>query len=174
MQRVLSAKNGDHARRGSIFGIIWIPFIKSISGTLYTYIQSVQACISPPITAVFFLGLFFKRLNGRGAIAALISGFVLGTSRLILEINKDSLSGFFYDYANINFLHFAILLFLVCSVIFIFVSLTAPAPPDKKLSNLTFAITEPHQKSSLWRRRDAQLTIALLLAVAAVWMYFTG
>lgn len=107
-------------------------------------------------------------------MAALISGFVLGTSRLILEINKDSLSGFFYDYANINFLHFAILLFLVCSVIFIFVSLTASAPPDEKLSNLTFATTEPHQKSSLWRRRDAQLTIALLLAVAAVWLYFTG
>jgi len=157
-----------------IFGIIWIPFIKSISGTLYTYIQSVQAYISPPITAVFFLGLFFKRLNGRGAMAALISGFVLGTSRLILEINKDSLSGFFYDYANINFLHFAIILFLVCSVIFIFVSLTAPAPSDEKLSNLTFATTEPHQKSSLWRRRDAQLTIVLLLAVAAVWLYFTG
>ncbi len=157
-----------------IFGIIWIPLIKTISGSLYTYIQSIQAYISPPITAVFFLGLFFKRLNARGAMAALITGFVLGTFRLILEINKWYLHGLLYDYASINFLHFAILLFLVCSVVFIFVSLTAPAPSDEKLINLTYATTEHHQKNSFWRRWDIRLSILLILIVAAVWLYFTG
>lgn len=157
-----------------IFGIIWIPLIKTISGSLYIYIQSIQAYISPPITAVFFLGLFFKRLNAKGAMAALITGFVLGTFRLILEINKWYLHGLLYDYASINFLHFAILLFLVCSVVFIFVSLTAPAPSDEKLHNLTYTTIDSHEQKSLWRRRDAQLSLVLVLAVAAVWLYFTG
>jgi len=157
-----------------ILGILWIPLIKTISGTLYTYIQSVQAYISPPIAAVFLLGIFFKRLNSRGAMASLLTGFVLGTIRLVAEINKDSLSGFLYDYADINFLHFAILLFVICSAILILVSFTAPAPDDRKLVNVTYATTESYNGDSGWRRRDIHFSILLVLAVAAVWIYFSG
>ena len=47
-----------------ITGILWIPLIKVVSsGGLYTYIQSVQAYIAPPIAAVFLLGLFWSRIN---------------------------------------------------------------------------------------------------------------
>ncbi|NIR79106.1 MAG: hypothetical protein GWO00_12250, partial [Gemmatimonadetes bacterium] len=62
-----------------------------ISGTLYVYLQSVQAYIAPPIAAVFLLGVFFKRLNAPGAIAALGAGFVLGMGRLVAELFKASL-----------------------------------------------------------------------------------
>jgi len=157
-----------------ILGIIWIPLIKTISGTLYTYIQSVQAYISPPIAAVFLLGIFFKRLNSRGAMASLLTGFVLGIVRLVAEINKGSLSGILYDYADINFLHFAILLFVICSAVLILVSLTAAAPEGKKLVNVTYATTDAFNGDSRWRRRDIHLSILLVLAVAAVWMYFRG
>lgn len=157
-----------------VFGIIWIPLIKTISGTLYKYIQSVQAYISPPIAAVFLLGIFFKRLNGRGAMASLMTGFVLGVSRLILEVNKDSLDGFFYSYADINFLHFAIFLFAICSAVLVGVSLTSAAPSDEKLADVTYATAGVSTGDPLWRRRDLQLSFVLVLAVAAVWMYFTG
>jgi SSS family solute:Na+ symporter len=39
-----------------ILGLLWIPFMKFISGELYKYLQSVQAYISPPIAAVFCWG----------------------------------------------------------------------------------------------------------------------
>ncbi|MBU1919630.1 sodium:solute symporter, partial [bacterium] len=58
------------------FGLLWIPLMKLISGQLYQYLQSVQAYISPPIAAVFLIGVFWKRVNSRGAIASLITGFV--------------------------------------------------------------------------------------------------
>ena len=32
-----------------ILGILWIPLMKYISGTLYQYLQSVQSYIAPPI-----------------------------------------------------------------------------------------------------------------------------
>jgi SSS family solute:Na+ symporter len=38
-------------------GIAWIPIMKYVSGELYKYLQSVQAYISPPIAAVFLLGI---------------------------------------------------------------------------------------------------------------------
>jgi len=157
-----------------IFGLLWIPLIKNISGTLYQYLQSVQAYISPPIAAVFLLGIFIKRLNGRGAMASLLTGFVLGIVRLVAEINKQSLNGWLRAYADINFLHFAVFLFLVCSAVLIMASMLAPAPSKEKLENLTFASAGTMASDSAWRRRDVQLSVLVALAVGLVWLYFTG
>lgn len=158
-----------------VFGLLWIPLIKAISGQLYKYLQSVQAYISPPIAAVFLLGLFIKRLNGRGAMASLLVGFVLGMGRLIAEINKDQLSGLFYSYADINFLHFAVFLFVVCSAVLVVASLTAPSPSDDKLKDLTYSTTTKTTESDpIWKRRDLQLSVLLALIVGAIWIYFTG
>ncbi len=110
--------------------ILWIPLTKLITSHIYIYLQSVQAYISPPITAVF-VGIFWRRINGKGAIWALMTGGVLGALRLILEIlyktgqmHLPLLQGF----ATMNFLHFAIFLFLVSSLVMVGVSFaTTPA-----------------------------------------------
>src|SRR5690625_7214932 len=46
-----------------VLGILWIPVMANISGVLYEYLQSVQSYIAPPITAVFILGIFVRRIN---------------------------------------------------------------------------------------------------------------
>src|SRR2546428_3158056 len=77
-----------------VLGLAWIPFMKDISSQIYIYLQSVQAYIAPPIAACFLLGLFYRRLNGSGAIASLFTGLVFGLLRLILELtNKTSGAG---------------------------------------------------------------------------------
>ena len=111
--------------------------MKIISGELYTYLQSVQAYIAPPIAAVFLMGIFWKRINKEGALAALISGFVAGMVRLILEINKSDLTGFWYNVAELNFLYFAIFSFLFCIALMIAVSILTPEPDLKKIEGLT-------------------------------------
>src|SRR5690606_13968977 len=68
-----------------VLGMAWIPFVEAAEGGLYVYLQSIQAYISPPIAAVFLLGLFWSRLNAAGALASLLTGFVLGSLRLVLE-----------------------------------------------------------------------------------------
>ncbi|MDH3283507.1 MAG: sodium/solute symporter [Acidobacteriota bacterium] len=164
------------------FGLLWIPLMKYISGQLYVYLQSVQAYISPPIAAVFLLGVFWKRVNSAGAIASLGTGFVLGAARLVLEITKGSTSGILYWYADINFLHFAVFLFAICTGVLVAVSLLTPAQPDEKLAGLTFATatagtseTDKRPGSSPdWRRRDVLLSILLVIAVALVWLAFRG
>lgn len=159
------------------FGLAWIPMMQFISGQLYVYLQSVQGYISPPIAAVFLLGIASKRMNAKGAIAALLSGFVLGMGRLVAEISKDSLSGLLYTYADVNFLHFAIFLFVVCSMILVVVSLLTPQAPDEQLAGLTFATAQEAAVSgsdTAWRRKDMWLSVLLALCVGAVWLYFTG
>lgn len=157
-----------------VFGLMWIPLIKSISGQLYQYLQSVQAYISPPIAAVFLLGVFYKRLNGRGAMASLLTGFVLGIGRLIAEINKQDLSGFLRYYAEVNFLHFAVFLFVVCAAVLVAASLTAPPPSEEKLKNLTYSTTAGADPESNERKKDLLLSLVLAAIVGLVWMYFSG
>ena len=160
------------------FGLLWIPLMQLISGQLYTYLQSVQGYISPPIAAVFLLGIMWRRVNARGANAALIVGGVLGALRLVAELNKSSLSGWMYGFADINFLHFAIILFVISVAVLVLVSLSAPAPSDEKLAGLTFQTAPeptPEMKAAAapGRRTDLMLSTALVLCVAAIWIYFS-
>jgi SSS family solute:Na+ symporter len=158
------------------FGLLWIPLMKHISGQLYVYLQSVQAYISPPIAAVFLLGIFWKRVNSAGAIASLATGFVLGAARLILELTKDSTAGLLYWYADINFLHFAVFLFAICTGVLIVVSLMTRPQSDSQLAGLTFATTTGQglESDPKWRRRDLLCTILLVITVVAVWLIFRG
>lgn len=157
-----------------LLGLAWIPMMKYISGQLYQYLQSVQAYISPPIAAVFLIGIFWKRVNATGAIASLITGFFIGMSRLIAELSKNSLSGLFYSFANINFLHFAIFLFVFCSAVLVVISLLSAPPSDEKTIGLTFETSIKSQIDSIWRKRDKWLSVILVVLIALIWIYFTG
>jgi SSS family solute:Na+ symporter len=157
-------------------GLLWIPLMELISGQLYQYLQSVQAYISPPIAAVFLIGVLSRRVNARGAMVALIGGFVLGLGRLVAELNKSQLSGWLFAYADINFLHFAVLLFVLCTAVLMGVSLTAPPPSDAKLAGLTYATTGPSTAATHappGRRTDLLLSALLAICVGLVWLYFS-
>lgn len=159
-----------------VLGLLWIPMMKLISGQIYQYLQSVQAYISPPIAAIFLFGVLSKRVNSQGAIAALVTGFILGIVRLILELMKDSLSGFFLQYADLNFLHFAFLLFLACTLVLVVVSYLTSQPLESKIEGLTVHTTkkEIDIKDDSWKTRDLVLSVLLILAVGIVWIYFSG
>jgi SSS family solute:Na+ symporter len=158
------------------FGLLWIPLMKLISGQLYQYLQSVQAYISPPIAAVFLIGVLWQRVNSTGAIASLITGFVLGMGRLVAEINKPNLDGLLLSYASVNFLHFAIILFVICAAVLVGVSLLTAPPPAEKVAGLTFAVrAEATVKGEpRWRRTDRLLSVVLVVCVLAIWLYFSG
>lgn len=157
------------------FGLLWIPMMKLISGQIYQYLQSVQAYISPPIAAIFLVGVLSKRVNSQGAIAALITGFVLGILRLTLELMKNSLDGFLYQYADINFLHFAFLLFLVCTLVLVVVSYLTSQPAFQKVEGLTIhtIADEGIGEDKGWRKRDFALSVLLILIVGIIWIYFS-
>jgi SSS family solute:Na+ symporter len=159
-----------------LLGMIWIPVMKGISGTLYQYLQSVQSYLAPPIAAVFLLGIFSKRINGKGAYSGMVIGFVLGLIRIVLELGKDHLSGFLYQFATLNFLYFCILLFLFSIVIMVAVSLLTEKPSEKQLNGLTFSTTVAADKASSrasWNQWDVWLSIIVLVVVVSVFIYFS-
>ena len=103
-----------------------IPIIKLFDTQIYLFLQGFQAYVSPPITAIFIWGLIFKFVNTRAAMMTLIVGELVGLIRLSLDglVNNGILQGAFWlTIVNINFLHFAIFLFLFSSVLILSISL---------------------------------------------------
>lgn len=151
-------------------GLAWIPLINVISGGLYTYLQSVQAYLAPPIAAVFLLGVLWKRANSAGAIATLGVGFVLGMGRLVLEASQVDAGVF----TAINFLHFAFLLFCLSVAVLVVTSLATAPPPAEKVARLTVGTLTPEVAAEVAadRTRDLALSAGLLLLIAILWVVF--
>lgn len=162
-----------------IIGIVWIPIMANISGVLYEYLQSVQSYIAPPITAVFLLGIFYRRINATAAFVTLVVGLMVGAIRIFLEIIKDSLNqdGILFYLGDMNFLSFGAWFFLFCIILLIIVSLLTKEPSEEKTLNLTFStITDEEKKNnkSSYNWKDILITIIVLLIVAAIMIFFNG
>lgn len=162
-----------------LLGIAWVPVIEDLAGgALYGYLQSVQAYIAPPITAVFLLGIFFSRINNNGALATLFSGLAIAAIRLTLEVMKDSLDpdGFLFTIANMNFLKFSTFFFLYCVAIAVIVSMLTPRQPIKSIEGLTMGSITDEQKSentSSYSWVDIVASLFVVLVVIFVMMYFS-
>lgn len=162
-----------------ILGILWIPIMANISGVLYEYLQSVQSYIAPPITAVFLLGIFYKRVNAKGALTTLIFGFVVGAIRIILELVKDSLTpgSFLHTLGDMNFLTFGALFFLACIAVTVIVSLMTEPATEEQLSGLTFGTLTEEQKASnknSYNWVDVVVSLIILGIVIFIMVSFNG
>ena len=161
-----------------ILSLGWIPFMESLmGGGIFRYLQSVQAYISPPIAAVFLFGLFFKWINARGAIVALWTGFAIGVFRLVTEFMSQEgsltvMEGSLLEvFLGINFLHFALFLFLFCSALLMVVSKLGNPPIEAALELVTF------QKNTIPRAKiwsgDMRWTLILIGLVLLLWFIFS-
>ena len=162
-----------------IIGIVWIPIMANISGVLYEYLQSVQSYIAPPITAVFLLGIFHKRINSQGAFMTMVVGFIMGALRIILELVKDSLDpdSFWFLLGDMNFLSFAAWFFLFCIILILVVSYATAPPSDEKLKNLTYAtISDEERKKnkSSYNWKDIVISLVIIAIVIYVMIWFNG
>ncbi|UCG46226.1 MAG: sodium:solute symporter [Phycisphaerales bacterium] len=166
-----------------IIGLCWIPVIRGGKG-LYDYLQGVQAYLAPPIFVVFFLGVFMKRLNAKGCLAALIVGFAMGLIRLGIDTPVKLLKDFSYAEGSflwvmnhIFFQYYSLLIFLVCVVVMIVVSYLTEEPSYEKIQGLTYGtLTTDDRKQSRasWTYADLVFSGVVLAIIAAAYLYFRG
>ncbi|MDC6365889.1 MULTISPECIES: sodium:solute symporter [Flavobacteriaceae] len=162
-----------------VIGIIWIPIMSNISGVLYEYLQSVQSYIAPPITAVFLLGIFHKRINAQGAYVTLIVGFIVGALRIILELVKDSLEpgSIWHTLGDVNFLTFSSWFFLFCVILILVVSYTTKAPSEEQIKNLTYATLTDDDRAknkNSYNWKDITISLVIVAIVVYVMIWFNG
>ena len=168
-----------------ILGVVWIPIMENIGGgVMYQYLQNVQSYIAPPVTAVFLLGILWKRVTSDAAIATLICGLIVLVLRLGSEIyfQEEILSGVIvpgaiFAFATINFAHMAIFMFIFSVLICVGVSLISTLPNYSRIEGLSFGTMTHemrHEFQNSFNRTDTILSIVLIGLVVSVLLYFTG
>ncbi|GAB4293539.1 MAG: sodium:solute symporter [Ignavibacteriaceae bacterium] len=122
-----------------VLSALWAPQIDKFP-TLWDYLQNALSFISPPIVALFVTGVFWKRANSKGALVSIVAGIFCS---LIFLFYSDS--GFL---SEIHYLYFAAILFLICTLTIVIVSLFTDEPPEEKYEGLTWDISIFHKESA--------------------------
>jgi SSS family solute:Na+ symporter len=166
--------------------LAWIPVIKNAQG-LYGYLQAVQGYLAPPIFVVFFLGVFFKRMNANGALWSMLVGFVLGIFRMIVDTPVTlGLRGFQNGYPhgsflwivnNIYFQYFSVLITLISAIVMVTVSYASSQPDYAAIKSLTFATTTREDKANTrasWSWIEVGGSALVVLCILGAYLYFRG
>lgn len=155
-----------------VLAISWVPFIESVSDSLWTYLQLVIAYTCPPAVSTFVLGLFWKRANGNGSIVSLLTGFSLAVLMILSQT---------FDWVpEVNELHFlakATWLFIICIFLHVVVSLITKPQSEAQIEEYTYKremfIEESKELVGLpWYKNYRILSVILLVITAIVVGFF--
>lgn len=163
-----------------VLGLLWIPTISMMKGSLYNYLQSVQSYMAPPIFVVFFIGVFSKRVNGPGCLTALVVGFLLGMGRLACEIIDGVApfhNGYLHWFATTSYTFMCIYLTVICALLMFLVSLLTKKPSPEQLEGLTYSTATAEQKAitkASWNWVDVAASVGLIFIIIVIYSYFVG
>jgi solute:Na+ symporter, SSS family len=169
-----------------VVALAWIPVIKGAQG-LYNYLQAVQGYLAPPIFVVFFLGVFFKRMNAQGALWAMIVGFLLGIFRMIVDTpvalglsglqNGYTAGSFLWIVNNIYFQYFSVLITIVSAIVMVVVSHVTAEPDYTQIRSLTFETVTEEDKArtrASWSWKEVAGSAVVLTCILGAYLYFRG
>ncbi|XP_047670958.1 sodium/myo-inositol cotransporter-like [Tachysurus fulvidraco] len=140
--------------------IAWVPvIIKMQGGQMYLYIQEIAGYLTPPIAALFLLGIFWKRCNETGAFWGGMTGFVLGTTRLIFGFvyreprcdQPDERPAFI---TRVHYMYVAAGLFWISGLVAVVISLCTPPPSKDKIVRTTMWGLRNMEKLPLTDRKE--------------------
>jgi solute:Na+ symporter, SSS family len=163
-----------------LLGMAWIPFLQDLGrGQLYTYLQLVQSLLAPSIAAVFMLGIFSRGVTPHSGLIGLVSGFLVGILRLVLQATHEMYHvewpGIVQAFVDINWLYFSFLLFVFTCVLIFAVSAVTPKAPPEQLAGLTYGSVTQEQHAAtrasfgFW---EIFHTGVILAIIAGIYIYF--
>ena len=163
-----------------VLGMLWIPFLQDLGkGQLYTYLQLVQSLLAPSIAAVFMLGIFSSRVTPKSGLVGIVSGFVIGMARLVLQAMHETQGvewpAAIQAFVDINWLYFSFLLFVVTCVLIFTVSKFTPRASVAQIAGLTYKSVsaqqseEERQSYGFW---EVFHTCVIVGIIIAIYIYF--
>ena len=148
-------------------------FIGRLGGSLFVYIQSLYAFFAPPFSAIFVLGILFKRINAKGATVAVFSGFALGIALKVYVQYVPEAPAWI-----VPFMNQAIINWLFCVIVCVAVSaFTAPPRPDQVNDTLMIdwkALRLGEGLGTHWYNSVLTWWLVFVLLIAALAVVFSG
>jgi solute:Na+ symporter, SSS family len=149
---------------GTIIAIIASPLFGHYT-TIFEGINKLISYVAPPITAVFLLGVFWKRASGKSAFITLIAGIALGFVT------------FYLDWNNIyrgDFMLIAFLLLVACLIVMVVTTFMFPEPFKAGAKLLVWENwREPLRGKAGGRGLGNYRVLAVLILAVFIALYFT-
>ena len=163
-----------------VCGLIWIPIMKQVAqggGGLYDYLQNVQSFLAPAITATFLLGIFWSRINAKGAVWGLTVGFILGMGKLTVQTfygpGKLENPAILYKIGAYNAYYACGILFLATAIVLVVVSLMTKAQDPEQIKGLTFSSINKEEVRASIHPVDIVTTLIVVAMILTIYLYFS-
>jgi len=147
-----------------VLAILWSPMISHFE-SIFQGIVAVICYIAPPITAVFLLGVFWRRTSAKASITTLISGSLLGLIVFFLDWFK-ALTGWSVPPMMMTFY-----LFVICSIILIVVSYFYPHQHTSESEKLVWKNPAEALQAKGWKGMGSYKFLSILLFLIMVLLY---
>ncbi len=147
-----------------IAAILWSPLVSHFQ-SIFQGIVAVICYISPPITAVFVWGIFWKKASAAGAYATLSLGSGLGLAVFFLDWFKDK-TGW-----NMPSMMATFYLFVLCSAILVIVSFKNPQVLAAESAKLVWTSPLEAVRGRFATGRIDFRVVAAILFVAMIILY---
>ena len=153
-----------------IIAISWSPLIARFN-SIFEAINTLLAVISPPISAVFIWGVFWKRGNHQAAIATFIGGFLLGLMAFLIDFPVFGNVRVLTDSWGISFMMQAWWLFVCSSVIYVVVSLLTPEPDYERIESVTMSSPLAFLKKEEGKKYNTPVILSIVLILIMMGLY---
>lgn len=157
---------------GAAIAIVLTVAIDAIKGlNLFNVFQSVLGFIAPPMTAVFLLGVFWRRATTRAANLALTVGtaFCLTVGVLYLWGPQTINCSLFSINYSFRWPHFMMLSFLLCVALIAMMVIVSLLPTSKPSTTAATTTIQPQQSYS---RFVIALWTALAVVMTGLYVFF--
>jgi solute:Na+ symporter, SSS family len=159
--------------------LLIVPFIKLVNSNIYIFLQSTQAFISAPISAVFLFGFILKKIDTRSVLISCIVGETFGISRFVIQFLTNAgwiTNPVLLAYTKINYLHFTIFLFMGTSALMMILRYIFLYHQKYSLEqNYSFSnFSKQFGDKNVWslsaNKLQMFLSFAILLITLSLWM----
>ena len=143
---------------------LWLRRCLAITPPFFEGINKLISYVAPPITAVFLLGVFWKRASGKSAFITLVAGIALGSVAFYLDWNQI--------YRG-DFMLIAFWLFVACLIIMILTTFLLPEPLKAEAELLVWkGWREPLKSNAGGRGLADYRVVSAIILLAFIGLYF--
>ena len=157
----------------AIISMIWMVLLKAMYENVSQMITSALSYFTPPLVAVYLLGILWKRATPKAAVWTLAIGFIIGITKFSIAIPSVDFWGgnetmiFISKFGRYNF---TVLFFFFTLALMIGLSYLEPAQPIEKIKPYLLRYNWP--KADAFQKRiyvAAILLVGIISGIYGVW-----
>ena len=143
-------------------------------GSIFQAINDIAAAIAPPISAVFLLGVFYRRGTREAAFYTLVAGFIMGVVLFLLDFEVVSGYKYITEGLGIPFLMRGWWLFCVSAILFFIISNLTPKPDPAQIAETTWESPGAVLRGPIQGLTDIRVIAGLLLFLMVILYLILG